>query len=175
MADKRILIIAGPNGAGKTTFAKEFLVTDAQCPRFINADLIAAGLSPFVPEKAAVQAGRLMLQAIDHAVDSGENFAIETTLSGLGYARKIPHWQSLGYRVSLFFLKLDNVEQAIDRVAERVKQGGHNIPEAVICRRFAAGLKNFQNCYRDLVDDWMLFDNSNRPATLIDWDENDEQ
>lgn len=174
MADKRILIIAGPDGAGKTTFAREFLVQEANCPQFINADLIAAGLSPFVPEKAAVQAGRLMLQAIDHAVNTQENFAIETTLSGLGYARKIPYWRSLGYRVSLFFLKLDAVDQAIDRVAERVRQGGHNIPEAVIRRRFAAGLSNFQKCYCDLVDDWMLFNNGTRPAMLIDWGENDE-
>ena len=174
MADKRILIIAGPNGAGKTTFAKEFLVQDANCPQFINADLIAAGLSPFIPERAAVQAGRLMLKAVDQAVAEGESFAIETTLSGLGYARKIPHWRSLGYRVSLFFLKLNSVEQAIDRVAERVKQGGHNIPAAVIRRRFASGLNNFQNTYCDLVDDWMLFDNSARPAVLTDWGENDE-
>ena len=171
MADKRILIIAGPNGAGKTTFAREFLVQEAGCPGFINADLIAAGLSPFIPEKAAVQAGRLMLQAIDHAVAANESFAVETTLSGLGYARKIPHWRSLGYRVSLFFLKLNSVDLAIDRVAERVRQGGHNIPEAVIRRRFQSGWHNFQHTYADLVDNWQVFDNSNTDPVLIDWRE----
>jgi len=172
---KRIMIIAGPNGAGKTTFAREFLVQEANCPQFINADLIAAGLSPFAPERVAIQAGRLMLQAIDQAIAVNENFAFETTLAGRGYARKILYWRSLGYRVTLFFLKLHRVEQAIDRVSIRVKQGGHNIPEAVIRRRFDAGLENFKNHYCDLVDDWMLFDNSTSTAVLIDWGENDEE
>jgi predicted ABC-type ATPase len=105
--------------------------------------LIAAGLSPFAPESAAVKAGRLMLKAIAEHVDKGDSFAIETTLSGLGYARSIPEWQKLGYHIKLIFLQLPDVETAIFRVAERVKQGGHNIPEAVICRRFESGLKNF--------------------------------
>lgn len=105
MSDRRILMIAGPNGAGKTTFAREFLTQEADCPAFINADLIAAGLSPFEPEKAAIRAARLMLQSINSAVKKGDSFALETTLAGIGYARKITQLQSKGYRISLFFLK----------------------------------------------------------------------
>lgn len=101
---KRIIIIAGPNGAGKTTFARAFLPQEAQCPHFINADLIAAGLSPFAPEAAAIKAGRLMLEEITGCVQRGESFAFETTLAGLGYRSRIDHWRSLGYYVSLFFL-----------------------------------------------------------------------
>lgn len=103
MTKPRVIIIAGPNGAGKTTFAREFLPQEAECPIFVNADLIAAGLSPFDPERAAIQAGRLTLQAIAQHVARGESFAFETTLSGRAYARQIPQWQALGYRVELFF------------------------------------------------------------------------
>jgi predicted ABC-type ATPase len=129
---KKIIIITGPNGAGKTTFARTFLPEEAQCPRFINADLIAAGLSPFAPEAAAVKAGRLMLAEIADAVARGENFAFETTLAGIGYLRHIRRWREVGYHVSLFFLRLPDPETAIARVAARVRRGGHNIPEAVI-------------------------------------------
>ncbi len=174
MNDQRILIIAGPNGAGKTTFAREFLTHEADCPAFINADLIAAGLSPFEPEKAAIQAGRLMLQSINTAVTHGESFAFETTLSGRGYAQKIPQWQKQGYRISLFFLKLDSVDIAIDRVVERVRQGGHSIDEDVIRRRYIAGWENFQAIYSSIVDEWSVFDNSSNQTQLLDWGEKDE-
>lgn len=100
----RALLIAGPNGAGKTTFAQEYLPTERDAPRFINADLIAAGLSPFDPERAAVRAGRLLLTLVDEAVRRRESFAVETTLSGKGYARSIPAWQAAGYHVTLIFL-----------------------------------------------------------------------
>ena len=132
---KKIIIIAGPNGAGKTTFARSFLPEEAQCPRFINADLIAAGLSPFAPQKAALKAGRLMLGEIAECVRKGESFAFETTLSGLAYVKQIKQWRAQGYHVSLFFLSLPDAEMAIARVAERVRQGGHDIPQAVIRRR----------------------------------------
>lgn len=169
MADeKKILIIAGPNGAGKTTFAREFLPNEAGCPRFVNADLIAAGLSPFAPEQAAVQAGRLMLEQIHEHVRRGESFAFETTLSGRGYARHIPQWQALGYRIRLFFLSLPDVETAIARVRERVREGGHDVPEPVIRRRFAAGLQNFRAVYQSLVDEWALYDNSGEIPRLIE-------
>ncbi len=174
MSGPQIIIIAGPNGAGKTTFAKEFLTKEAHCPAFINADLIAAGLSPFQPDRAAIKAGRLMLGEINHAAERGESFAIETTLSGLGYSRKIPQWQDKGFHVSLFFLKLDEVEIAIERVAERVRQGGHNIPETVIRRRYKAGWENFQTIYSSLVNDWMVFNNSARQSKLLNWGENYE-
>lgn len=109
----KIIIIAGPNGAGKTTFAREFLPREAGCPVFVNADLIAAGLSPFAPERAAVQAGRLTLDAIAQHVARLESFAFETTLSGRAYARQIPQWQDLGYRVELFFLGLPTADRAV--------------------------------------------------------------
>lgn len=171
MSGKKIVIIAGPNGAGKTTFAREFLPNEAGCPIFVNADLIAAGLSPFQPELAAVKAGRLMLAEIQGYTKLGASFALETTLAGRGYARMIPGWQSEGYHVKLFFLALPSAEMAITRVAERVRQGGHNIPTAVIQRRFAAGRANFDRLYRDLVDSWALYDNAGDEPQLIDWSE----
>jgi predicted ABC-type ATPase len=171
MADKRIVIIAGPNGAGKTTFALEFLPNEADCPVFVNADLIAAGLSPFAPDLAALKAGRLMLEAIAEHAAKGESFAFETTLSGRTYARRISRWQAAGYRVSSIFLALPSPEFAIARVKERVHQGGHDVPEIETRRCFDAGLRNFQNVYRDLVDAWSYYDNSGRKSVLVNWGE----
>lgn len=170
---KKIIIIAGANGTGKTTFAKEFLPNEASCPTFINADLIAAGLSPFSPESASIQAGKLMLAMIDTLVADGKSFAFETTLSGKGYERKIPVWRNLGYHVKLMFLELPGVETAIARVAGRVRQGGHHIPEATIRRRYEAGIYNFHQRYKSLVDIWLHFDNADDAPTLIDWSENE--
>jgi predicted ABC-type ATPase len=164
---RRIIIIAGPNGAGKTTFAREYLQKEADCPDFINADLIAAGLSPFGPDKAAVQAGRIMLSEIHRRVRKGDSFAFETTLSGHLYARLIPQWRSDGYRVRLVFLSLPTSEMAIARVAGRVAQGGHNIASAVVRRRFDAGLRNFREVYLNLVDRWEWYDNSDTTPNLI--------
>jgi len=127
----KIIIIAGPSGAGKTTFARSFLPQEAQCPRFINADLIAAGLSPFAPEQAAIKAGRLMLLEMEACARKGESFAFETTLAGLVYGGRIGQWREQDHHVSLFFLRLPDAETAIARVAERVLQGGHGIPEDV--------------------------------------------
>jgi len=169
---KKILIIAGPNGAGKTTFARSFLPLEAQCPRFINADLIAAGLAPFAPETAAIKAGRLMLDEIASCVSKGESFAFETTLSGLGYLAHIKAWRAAGYHVSLFFLALPDAEAAIARVAERVRQGGHDIPEAVIRRRFTTGLRNFENAYKPVVSAWAKYDNDGDNPVLLEWGEN---
>ncbi len=121
---KKIIILADPNGAGKTTFARSFLPAEASCLHFINADLIAAGLSPFAPESAAMKAGRLMLKEIDECVSKGESFAFETTLSGLTYLRRIHEWKKLGYCIYLYLLTLPNAEIAISRVTERVRQGG---------------------------------------------------
>ena len=168
-APKKIIIIAGPNGAGKTTFARAFLPVDAGVPRFINADAIAAGLAAFAPETAALRAGRLMLEEIDLCARRGESFAFETTLSGLTYLRHIAAWRAQGYRVSLYFLSLPNVETAIQRVVERVRQGGHDIPEPVIRRRFTSGLANFQRHYKMAVSDWMLYDSSGSELTLLEW------
>ena len=132
---KKIIIIAGPNGAGKTTFARSFLPQEAQCHRFINADLIAAGLSPFAPDREAFKAGRLMLEEIDDCIEREQSFAFETTLAGLTYVGRIRKWQELGYHVSLFFLLLPSPEVAIARVSERVQQGGH---DHLLWRLFAA-------------------------------------
>ena len=164
---QRIIIIAGPNGAGKTTFAREYLLKEAHCPDFINVDLIAAGLSPFDPDRAAIQAGRLMLSEIQRRVRKRESFAFETTLSGHVYARMIPDWRSSGYHMRLIFLGLPSPEMAIRRVAMRVAQGGHNVSGKVIRRRFEAGLHNFQNVYMHLVDKWEWYDNSGSSLRLI--------
>ncbi|MCY4530668.1 MAG: zeta toxin family protein [Chloroflexi bacterium] len=170
--EKRILIIAGPNGAGKTVFATEFLPNEANCPTFINADMIAAGISPFRPHAASVGAGRLMLNMMREYVKRGESFAFETTLSGRGYVRSIHNWQELGYRVELIFLRLGTPEMAIERVRQRVLEGGHDVPEDVIRRRFEAGWHNFQTIYGDLVDHWKLYENSSGKPFLIKEGEN---
>src|ERR1044071_782688 len=164
---KRIIVIAGPNGAGKTTFAREFLPAEAGLLIFVNAALIAAGLSPFEPDVAAIRAGRLMLQEIDAHAAAGRSFAFETTLAGLSYIRRIDTWRKTGYIVELIFLSLPSPEEAIHRVAERVKQGGHNVAEDVIRRRFAAGMRHFLETYRHRVDYWMWFDNSGLEPVLI--------
>src|SRR6266851_6459747 len=164
---KRIVIVAGPNGAGKTTFAKEYLPREADCPNFINADLIAAGLSPFNPADAAVQAGRLMILEMRRYLRQGESFAFETTLAGRSYALHIPDWQSAGYRVELIFLKLRSIRLAVARVKARVAQGGHHVPDAVVRRRFRLGWNNFEQVYRPLVDRWLLYDNSGPIPILL--------
>ena len=169
---RRIIIIAGPNGAGKTTFAREFLPNEAHCPDFINADLIAAGLSPFNPEAAALRAGRLMLEEIASRVERGMGFAFETTLSGVAYARQIPAWRRQGYFVKLVFLSLPSADMAVARVAGRVTQGGHHIPEAVIRRRFEAGLRHFHDRYKHIVNAWTLYDNSDDTPLLLDSHDN---
>jgi predicted ABC-type ATPase len=169
---KKIIVIAGPNGAGKTTFARSFLPQEAQCPRFINADLIAAGLAPFAPETAAIKAGRLMLEEIATCARRGESFAFETTLSGVAYLAHIKAWRTAGYHISLFFLSLPDAEVAIARVAGRVRQGGHDIPEGVIRRRFAAGLRNFEQAYKPAVDAWAKYDNEGESPILLEWGEN---
>ncbi len=135
---KRIITIAGPNGAGKTTLAMELLPNEAECPTFINPDLLAAGLNLLQPERAAFRAGRMMLEMIDACVSRGENFAFETTLSGRGYARMIPRWQAKGYWVKLIFLRLSSPEVAIARVRQRVLEGGHHVPDDIISRRYRA-------------------------------------
>ena len=165
--DRRILIIAEPNGAGKTTFATEFLPNEADCPIFVNADLIVAGLSPFRADSVGFQAGRLMLRQIHEYARRGESFAFETTLSGLGYARWMPRWQTQGYRVKLFFLRLPTPETAIARVAQRVSEGGHDVPEPVVRRRFHAGRRNFEHVYRGLVNEWAEYDNSGNLPELL--------
>jgi predicted ABC-type ATPase len=171
ISQPKVIIIAGPNGAGKTTFAREFLPSEASCPVFINADLIAAGLSPFAPETAAISAGRLVLELMEQHVNRRESFAFETTLSGRGYLKSIPRWQTLGYRVELLFLQVPDVQFAKERVALRVSQGGHLIPDDVIERRFHAGWNNFLELYKLIVDEWSLIDASDSSYKIVDWKE----
>ena len=174
MPDKKIIIIAGPNGAGKTTFALEYLPNEADCPVFVNADLIAAGLSPFRPATAAIRAGRLMLEEINTHARAGRSFAFETTLAGRGYVRMIRQWRTDGYKVRLIFLSLPTPEEAIKRVALRVQQGGHHIPKQLIRRRFDSGLHNFKTIYRLCVDDWLWYNNSGTTPILLE-KRNDEK
>ena len=170
---QRVIIIAGPNGAGKSTFAQEYLPKEADCPFFVNADLIAAGLAPFAPEQAAARAGRIMLAEIREHVRRRESFAFESTLfestlAGRTYARMIPEWRGAGYGVHIVFLKLNTVELAVQRVAERVAQGGHEVGESAIRRRFAQGWRNFNAIYRPLVNSWQVYDNSGVTPVLLE-------
>ena len=167
MAERRVIIFGEPNGAGKTTFAREYLPQELGITAFINADLIAAGLSPFAPELAALRAGRLMLEGIDRCAEQRISFALETTLSGKVYAHRISYWQTLGYSVKLVFLQLRSVDQAIARVQLRVRQGGHSIPPEVIARRFDAGLRNFAGLYSPLVNEWQRIDNGGPTPRLL--------
>lgn len=160
----RILIIAGPNGAGKTTFASEFLPNEGRCPIFVNADAIAADLSPEAPERAAFEAGRIMVRHLRELAARGDDFAFETTLAGRRYARLIPEWRRQGYLVELFYLWLPNPEMAVARVERRVRQGGHGIPAPVVRRRFERSRDDFVRIYRDLVDLRAEYDASVTPA-----------
>src|SRR5207247_1885210 len=144
----------GPNGAGKTTFAREYLPKDAGVIHFVNADLIAAGLSPLRPELASLAGGRLLLTELDRLSKARVDFAFETTLSGLGYLGRLKKWKAAGYRIEIIFLRLPSTQLALRRIAARVKQGGHNVPRADVLRRFARGWQNFQMAYKPLADAW---------------------
>ena len=167
-AKPRCFIVAGPNGSGKTTFAREYLPSLGGTVHFINADLIAAGLSPFEPRLAAVAAGRLVLRELTRLVNSREDFAFESTLSGLGYAKHIEAWKASGYHVEIAFLRLTSPKIALRRIASRVRQGGHNVSRDDVVRRFARGWENFENVYRPLADAWTIFDNSGQVPRLED-------
>jgi predicted ABC-type ATPase len=162
------IIIAGPNGAGKTTFARQFLPRDAGVVHFVNADSIAAGLSPLRPELAALSAGRLYLAEIDRLARARADFAFEATLSGLLLLGRLRRWKAAGYRIEMVFLRLCSPELALRRVAARVRQGGHDVPSADVLRRFARGWRNFQEAYRPLADAWTVYDNSGDTPRLLE-------
>ena len=166
--NKTVYIIGGPNGAGKTTFARHFLPEEAKCINYINADLIAAGLSPFAPQNVKIKAGKLMLQEIDRCVSCDESFAFETTLSGNLYVQKILRWRALGYRVVLIYFSLPSAEMAIDRVNFRVEQGGHHIPENDVRRRFDRSKENLEVVYKGIVDSWVVIDTSSTVPIVIE-------
>ncbi len=164
----RCVIIAGPNGAGKTTFAREFLPREAGVLHFVNADLIAGGLSPLRPELAARQGGRLVLMELNRLANARADFAFETTLSGRTYLRMIERWKSSGYRIEIVFLSLPSVALALQRITARVRQGGHDVPRVDVERRFERSWKNFVGCYRDLADKWFHYDNAGPTPRLLE-------
>jgi predicted ABC-type ATPase len=167
-----LYVIAGPNGVGKTTFAREFLPNFADCKNFVNADLIAQGMAPFSPETAAVRAGRMMLGEIRSFAKRRVSFAFETTLSGRGYIALLRQLKARGYKIHVFFLWVSSVDLALSRVRERVARGGHDVPEAVVRRRFERSMGNFLSLYRGLADRWTLFDNSGDAPTVIALEKN---
>lgn len=162
-----LYIIAGCNGAGKTTASFTVLPEMLDCKEFVNADEIAAGLSPFNPEGVAIEAGRLMINRILYLLKEGETFAFETTLATRSYVKLIQQAQKRGYFVTLLFFSLSSPEQAVKRVAKRVSLGGHNIPTDVVYRRYHNGLSNLFNLYMPVCDYWTLYDNSVCPARKI--------
>ncbi len=167
MKEKNLYIIAGCNGAGKTTASFTILPEIIECKEFVNADEIAKGLSPFQPEKVSFEAGRIMLKRIKELLNENESFGFETTLSTKSYKNKILSAKQNGYTVTLLFFWLNNVELAKERVKTRVKEGGHNIPNKVIERRYTKGIKNLFDIYMDIVDGVLIFDNSFGKHELI--------
>jgi predicted ABC-type ATPase len=164
----RCIIIAGPNGAGKTTFAREFLVKETGVVHFVNPDLIASGLSPLRPELAALAAGRLFLLQLDRLAQSKEDFAFESTLSGLTYLNRLKRWKAAGWRIEIVYLRISSPQLALRRIAARVKQGGHSVPRRDVLRRFTRSRNNFEKHYRLLADAWSVYDNSSRTPKLLE-------
>jgi len=169
-----VYVIARPNGAGKTTFSAEFLPDFVNCREFLNADLIAAGLSPFAPETQNLRAGRLLLTRIKELTSAKQDFGFETTLSGRSYVRLLNEMKNDGYRILLFFLWLPSADLAVARVKNRVRQGGHNVPEPVIRRRFESGIRNLFRLYRPRLDAWWLYDASRLPPKVVAEEEDGE-
>jgi predicted ABC-type ATPase len=161
-------VIAGPNGAGKTTFARDFLPREAGVIHFVNADLIASGLSPLKPEEAAIAAGRVFLAELDRLARARESFAFESTLSGVVYVSRLARMREAGYRVEIVYLKIGSAALALRRIAARVKQGGHNIPRDDVLRRFGRSWRNFESVYRPLADKWSVYDNSGVTPVLLE-------
>jgi predicted ABC-type ATPase len=166
-AKPTIYLIAGCNGAGKTTFAGEFLPKEVKCLRFLNADEIARGLSPLQPSASAVQAGRLLLRQIEESLRRHETFALESTLSGKTYVRLFRRARRLGYEIELHYLWLSSPAQAIARVRQRVRMGGHDVPAPDIRRRFKRSLANLIDGYLPLATRWLFWDSRGLPAKCL--------
>ncbi len=167
MKKPNLYIIAGPNGSGKTTFAREFLPKYARCNNFINADLIAQGLSPFLPQTSAIHAGRIVLKQINDFSDRKIDFGFETTLSGKTYLPLLKVLCTKGYFIRLFFLWVPDPDLSLARIKERVSLGGHDVPKADVLRRFDRSMYNFLKIYEPFLDAWDLFDNSAAQPRLI--------
>ncbi len=155
-----VVVIAGPNGSGKSTTAPKLLRDTLKVEEFINADVIASGLSAFAPDRAAFPAGRIMLRRMKELALLRENFALESTLSSRSLAPWLIKLRSNGYVVHLIFLWLVDADLAVKRVTERVKAGGHGIPEEIVRRRYTRSIGNFFNIYRPIADSWLMLDNS---------------
>ena len=168
MQENIIYIISGCNGVGKTTASMTILPEFLDCQEFVNADMIASGLSPFQPEKVAFEAGRIMLERIDFLMQTNQSFAIETTLATKSYKNKLLKAIENGYQIKLLFFWLPSYEMAIDRVAIRVSEGGHNIPKDIIKRRYFRGIENLFNIYLPLCTTWLIFDNENEPKLIAE-------
>lgn len=162
-----LYIISGCNGAGKTTASYTILPEILDCKEFVNADNIAAGLSPFNPERVALEAGRIMLTRIHDLLDERADFAFETTLSTRSYVSLIKEARQKGYEVTLLYLWLDSPDHAVKRVAKRVAKGGHHIPDEVVKRRYYRGIANLTRLYMPLCDRWLLFDNMDVEPMLV--------
>ncbi|MEL1247971.1 zeta toxin family protein [Flavobacterium helocola] len=167
MKNKNLYIIAGCNGAGKTTASFTILPEILDCKEFVNADEIAKGLSPFQPEKVALESGRIMINRINDLLKEDLSFAFETTLATKSYKSKILSAKNEGFTVTLLFFWLQTIELAKERVATRVLEGGHNIPSDIIERRYLNGIKNLFSIYIPIVDELMIFDNSQMKSELI--------
>jgi predicted ABC-type ATPase len=161
-----LYVIAGPNGAGKTTFVRRYLPNHLHLLEFVNADELARGLSPLAPERAQIEAGRLMIDRLRHFIEERRDFAMETTLSGRTYRLILKQAKEAGYTIHLDFLLLPSVEDSIRRVATRVEQGGHNVPEPDLRRRFRLGIQNLFSLYRPFLDTWNLFWNADDASLL---------
>ena len=164
---KSLYIISGCNGAGKTTASYTVLPEVLDCKEFVNADEIARGLSPFNPESVVIEAGRLMLQRIEDLLSKEESFSIETTLATKSYINLVRRAQEKGYTVRLLFFWLNSPDLALQRIAERVAKGGHNIPEPIVRRRYVTGISNLFRLFMNEVDSWEIYDNSKYPAIQI--------
>jgi predicted ABC-type ATPase len=151
-----------------TTFAREYLPHVARVMHFVNADLIAGGLSPLKPELAAIAAARVVLREIDRLASDGAHFAFETTLSGLTYLRRKESWKQAGYRIEIVYLRLDSVDLALRRIAARVVQGGHDVARRDVIRRFKRGWANFESIYRPMAESWAIYDNSGPSPMLLE-------
>lgn len=164
---RTVSVIAGPNGAGKSTFVESYLNRYVDCDEFLNADLIARGLSPFAPERQALRASEIFLQRLGELEVGKTSFALETTLAGRSYRRRIPRWKELGFHVTLFFIWLPSDEMAIQRVASRVAQGGHDIAIPDIRRRYTRGLRNLNTIYLPIVDEAWVLNGAVTPPEVI--------
>ncbi len=167
MSTPTIYVLAGPNGSGKTTLARDLLPREIHCLNFLNADLLALGLSPFDATMAGLRAGRVLLHEFDRHVAEGESFGIETTLSGLTYLDRFRNAKEKGFRLVFFYLWVGSVKLSIERIRHRVAKGGHHVPDEDVIRRFGRSIRHFFNHYRPLADEFGVFDNrGNRPVMI---------